>query len=391
MTGRRGLRTVKNQTIILLIIAGGCGLVAMMGVKQYLASQNKVEETPKVQVLVASATIKQGDPLTELNTQFVSVDAETCPAGVVTELEQIAERSLKVPRNTGDWIMVDQLTEKGQVGKSAVIPPGMRISTIPVDPTTHHSGMLQAGNRIDLFLTYRDRDEDTGRQTEKIMPILEYIEVFAVDNQVYGINNGGENIQARNISLLVTPEQMMRLQLAKKKGEITTSLRSSEDMDSVTIAEMTEADLSSTTSNRNDGASTLDVREIYQDEPEEGGFKLPEEPGMHALLQESMNNGQPGGTGPIAMVDDLDDPSQYWTMAIHEAGGVRVEKVNLLSDAPIDRSGRSTKSAAGAKGAGPSGTGPALGPIPGIDDLNLGGGDSGDLEKAASGLLEMFN
>jgi hypothetical protein len=221
------------------------------------------------------------------------------------------------------------------------------------------------------------------------MPILEYIEVFAVDNQVYGINNGGENIQARNISLLVTPEQMMRLQLAKKKGEITTSLRSSEDMDSMTLAEMTEEDLNSTTSNRNDGVSTLDIREIHQidEDEDEGGFRLPEEPGMHALLQESMNHGQPGGTGPIAMVDELSDPSKYWTMAIHEAGGVRVEKVNLLSDEPIDTSGKSAKGRTGSKGGAVMA--PATGPIPGIDDLDLG--DSGDLEKAASGLLEMFN
>jgi pilus assembly protein CpaB len=51
---------MKNQTLILLVVAGACGLVAMLGVKQYMAKQNQKEEVPKAKALVATAPIKQG-------------------------------------------------------------------------------------------------------------------------------------------------------------------------------------------------------------------------------------------------------------------------------------------------------------------------------------------
>ena len=56
----------------------------------------------------------------------------------------------------------------------------MRVVTIAVDATTIHSGMLQPGNRIDLLLTYRERDPTDGLQKETTIPLMEYVEVFAV-------------------------------------------------------------------------------------------------------------------------------------------------------------------------------------------------------------------
>lgn len=368
---------MKNQTLILLMVAGVCGVLAMLGVRQYLSKQNQKEEVPTVQVLVAASPIKQGDPLNELNTQFITVDEKTCPKGVVTSLEQIEERALKVPRGPGDWIMIDQLTEKGATGISAVIPNGMRVTTIPVDATTHHSGMLRPGNRIDLLLTYRDRDPITGQQSQKIVPLLQYIEVFAVDDKVYGITSGGENSQARNISLLVTPEQMMRLTLAKKKGDISTVLRSSEDMDEINIAEMTEESLEGRDSGAINTSSTLDIEEGLA----MGGFALPgPESIMGQLQSEFTMSSQPADTAS-AKEEEAD---HFWTMAIYEGGGVRVEKVNLKDDTPIDTASRQSSAKA-------EKLSPATVPEMGLDDLDLDLGGSGGIEEAASGLLDLLN
>ena len=362
---------MKNQTLILLLVAGACGFVAMLGVKQYLSKQNQKEVEPTVQVLVASSPIKQGDPLNELNTQFVTMDQKSCPKGVVTSLEQIEERALKVPRGAGDWIMVDQLTEKGATGISAVIPNGMRVITIPVDATTHHSGMIRPGNRIDLLLTYRRRDNISGQQSQKIVPLLQYIEVFAVDDKVYGISTGGENAQARNISLLVTPEQMMKLTLAKKKGDISTVLRSSEDMDEINIAEMTEETIEGRGGDVISSTSTLDVESAFSNER----FALPAEPVMTSLFQT-----EPQASAPVVAANVADDAGDFWTMAIYEAGAVRVEKVNLKSDEPIDTSASRTTIKVK----------PEAVPIPqpGLDDLDL---ESGGIEEAASSLMDLLN
>ena len=43
---------MKNATMIPLVVAGGCGLVAMLGVKQYLANKDGENEVPMATALV---------------------------------------------------------------------------------------------------------------------------------------------------------------------------------------------------------------------------------------------------------------------------------------------------------------------------------------------------
>ncbi|MEZ6122439.1 MAG: Flp pilus assembly protein CpaB [Planctomycetaceae bacterium] len=324
---------MKNQTTILLVIAGACGLVAMLGVKQYLASKSQKEEVPMVQVLVAAAPIKQGDRLDELNTKFVTVEQRTCPEGVVTDLEQVQERSLKVPRGAGDWIMLEQLTEKGQTGAVTIIPPGMRVATIPVDATTNHSGMLRPGNRIDLILSYTGKNPETRESVKKVKPVLQYIEVFAVEDQVYGVSSAGENKQARNISLLVDPEQMMTLQLARQQGTISTVLRSNEDKDEITIHELTDESLDGRNLGINETSVIALKDQFATPTPAPGGFVLPaEQPetgGMFAMLSEAVGAVV---TAPV----EVKEEEKVWTMSIYEAGTHRRERVNLLSEDPIN-------------------------------------------------------
>jgi len=382
---------MKNNTVVLLIVAGACGLVTMLAVRQYLASHNQKDEVEKVQVLVAAVSVKPGEELNDQNTTMKTVEIGTCPEGCVTDPEQIKERGSKVARDPGDWILAAHLTAKGGFGAVGNIPNGMRLTTVPVDSTTNHSGMLQPGNRIDLFLSYRERDPSTGTQKEKVIPLLEYIEVFAVDSQVYGADASGENDKARNISLLVDTEQLMKITLARKKGTISTALRSSEDVDKIRLTEMTEDSLSGGHPGDLSQVSSRDTRNS-----EQPAFVLPEDSSQNIMnqLQAELQLTGPSGSGPVAGLDDSD---QYWTMAIHEAGAVRVERVNTSSDEPLDTRGGSqtNKPTTGAKAATPK--------VPGIGDLppipGLGGDAGGDeggsgletLEEAATGLLDLFN
>lgn len=367
---------MKNQTLILLLIAGACGLVAMLGVKKYLDKQNDKEEKPTATVLTAMAPIAPGTPLDETNTQFVTVDAESCPEGAVTDLEQITDRASKVTRGPGDWILVQHLGEPGATGAVTKIPTGYRVATIPVDATTNHSGMLQPGNRIDLMLTYEARDQETGERVTRVVPLLEYIEVFAVDATQYGVDKSGENAQARNISLLVTLEQNARLMLAKREGDITTVLRSSEDKDAIAMGAVDESTLFGVqtggvdeTSSRDNGAG-------------EFGFAMPEEDSkpkddIASRLLAEVNG--PGGSGPVMGLGQ-EKESDDWVMAIHSTSGIRVEHVSQVSDVPIDTSASAVST--------PVVDIPA-GAIPGVEPKDLPTEETlGGLTEMAEGLLE---
>ena len=372
---------MKNQTLILLIIAGACGLVAMLGAKQYLDSKSVKEEVPKVKVLVTQMPVKAGERLTDANTQFITVEKATCPEGVVTELEQIAERSSKVPRGAGDWLFLEQLNAPGAYGAVGNIPTGMRVATIAVDATTNHSGMLQPGIRIDLMLTFKDRIPETGEQTTRVIPLLEYIEVFAVDNQQYGRDVAGENVQARNISLLVDTEQMMKLQLAKKKGDISTVLRSSEDKEMIEFAGLEEDSLTGGRRSELNDQSALDNRL-------EAGFAVPEFNlgGMFAELEAAAQDNGPTASAPVMASKDRTENT--WIMAIHESGSVRVEHVDLTSDVPKDTTAAGRNTLPAAPGTMPGAVMPLTpATLPGLEDLGLGA----DLEETISALPDLLN
>lgn len=331
---------MKNQTMILLVIAGACGLVAMLGVRKYLDKQNQKEDVPKVTVLVAQTPITTNDQLNEMNTQFITVDAANCPEGAVTDLAQIENRGIKMPRGPGDYILVDQLTAPGDIGAVNNIPMGMRLATIDVDANKIHSGMLRPGNRIDVLLTSQVTDQETRHRRKITMPLLQYVEVFAVGAQKFGVDGSTENAKARNISLLVTPDQAMRLETAKGMGgQLSTTLRSSEDKEEYDVAAISEDDLFKVKSEV-DERSSLDRRsglgsenpwlaEANEEKPEDNDSP------MMAMLQSAM-----GGPTTDADTATSGEPTT-WAIAIYEGGQVRVEHVDLTTDIPKDTTGRS--------------------------------------------------
>lgn len=322
---------MKNQSLILLVVAAGCGLVAMLGVKKAI-SQKPVETVETVQVLSAIADIQVGTRLDEVNTKFVEVPVSTAPEGAITSLDETTERSLKVPVMPGDWILKSKLTEPGEIGAVASIPPGMAVVTIPVDATTSHSGMMRPGNRVDLLLTYDDNS--SGRSIKKMITVMEFVEVFAVDARIYGIDKEGDGL-AKNISLLVEPEQGKVVNLATGLGKLSTMLRPNGDVTSSGKTEISAEFLDSSFSgsgHRN--RSVMENREIGMvDESSES-------PSMDESLAQELARVPAQGPEPSAPVKvaQLDNPN-VWTMEIYEGDKVRLETVELPLDAETPASG----------------------------------------------------
>lgn len=322
---------MKNQSLILLVVAAGCGLVAMLGVKKAI-SNNAAEKEETIPVLSAVADIQVGSRLDELNTKFVDVAVSKAPEGAVTSLEEITERSLKVPVMPGDWILKSKLTEKGEIGAVASIPAGMAVVTIPVDATTSHSGMMRPGNRVDLLLSYDDNT--SGRSVKKMITVMEYVEVFAVDARIYGIDKEGDQL-AKNISLLVEPEQGKVINLAKRLGELSTMLRPNGDTTSSGKTEISEEFLSSSIS-----GSGHRNRSVMEDRGDELKIKFSSESSMDESLEQELARTPATGPAPSAPVQMAQlDSQNVWTMEIYEGTNVRLEAVTLPMSADTAASG----------------------------------------------------
>jgi pilus assembly protein CpaB len=232
---------MKMKSMVLLAMAIGCGLVAMLGVRQVL-SGDKGAAVETAKVLVAVTSIMPGQPLDDTNVAFKDWPKDKIPQGAVMTPEQYIERSLRSAVVPNEVIMAAKLNEKGVFGGSSEIPAGMRVATVPVTSTQTHSGLILPGDRVDVVVTYMMHKITGGQmntqvgEVRKARTILQYIAVFATDNIRVSSGTNGENtkeVSAKNISLLVTPDQYNLLALAVEKGKVTLALRHRGDKEEV--------------------------------------------------------------------------------------------------------------------------------------------------------------
>ncbi len=229
---------MRVKTILLLAVAVGCGLVAMLGVQQAMKGGGAPEEE-KVTVLVATSDISVGTEITPELVAFRKMAIANVPETAIVKEEQYQKRAAIVPLFANDMITTNKLGEVGAIGTAITIPKGMRVVSVPVNDTQTHSGMLSPGDRVDVSVTYQIR---TARgQTTKTKTLLEYISVFATGSKTASDTTSDNEAKVKNISVLVTPEQANYLNLALKKGTLALVWRHPADDEHVAAQSVDEA------------------------------------------------------------------------------------------------------------------------------------------------------
>lgn len=233
---------MKNKSLMLLMVAAGCGLVAMLGVQQLLSGG---KTTPKTRILVARTEVEAGIQLDASNVGFKEWPADAIPEGAIQTPEDFAERALKHRAVPGQPILVMDLGQKGEYGLGIKIPTDMRIVSLPVTATMTHSGLLRPGNFVDVSAVIETPMRGGGRKTE-VKPVLQCIEVFAVGSWVVGTEESKTKAaDVKNVSFLVFPLQGQLLQLANKQsnGSLQFALRSGSDKNLVNTRDLSNESL----------------------------------------------------------------------------------------------------------------------------------------------------
>lgn len=235
---------MKSKSLVLLAVAAGCGLVAMLGVQQMLSGGKPVEAKSKI--LVAKVDIDPGVPLEKTNVGFKEWPKDAIPEGAITKEEEFAERALKHRAVPGQPILRSALGKKGEFGHEIQIPEGMRLVSIPVNATMTHSGLLKPGSFVDVSATIEYPQKGGGKRVE-VKTVLQCIQVFAVDDKVVGSEAtadpaNGPNKGVKNITFVVYPLQGQLLQLADKKSNhaLVLAQRSKADKNAANTGDLTE-------------------------------------------------------------------------------------------------------------------------------------------------------
>jgi len=327
---------MKPQAILMLSVALCCGFIAMLGVRQALLNKGSDKES-RVQVVAASVDVDAGVVLTEDNVRLVEVPASLVPETAMRKLDDVYQRPMKSPISAGEWILASRVGERGERGAVANIPEGWAAVTIPVDATTTHSGMLQPGNQIDLLLTYRDQEGLSDVQ--RTLAVLEFVEVFAVDARIYGTESEGEAGQARNITLLVTPDQARAVTLAGNSGKLSTIMRKPSGSKDRRAASITKEFLNSRFGRGLEEAGTTseELEKLPIDhspvrtEPTsiEAARALQQEPSQSLEVEDApVEEPSPAAQKPVSQPVE-EDPKNIWTMELNGGSRIRREKIIL--------------------------------------------------------------
>lgn len=245
---------MRPKSLILLALALGCGLAASIGISRVMdANANRpavqLETTP---IYVAKNNINLGDPITADIVVLEEWPASKAPKGSITSLEEIEGRRPRTTIVAGTPILEAQLLAQGETADPvANIPDGYRLSTISVNAEKSAAGLLSPGDRVDvqLFMAASQRD---GVAVATTRVILQNIRVFAIEQAVQRTAEG-EDARAipKTVSLLVTPEQASKLDLAQNLGELSLIPRNPNDETASAMVEVTIEDILGTRGERN--------------------------------------------------------------------------------------------------------------------------------------------
>ena len=250
---------MRFKSLTLLALAGGCGIVASIGISQVLDShkaQLRVETKP---ICVALHNINLGDPIDASMVSFQDWPKDKIPHGAIAQLENLEGRRPRTTIIEGEPILEAKLLAVGQIADPiSQIPAQMRLVTIAVAAETSAAGLLSPGDRVDIQL-FVHRDPRNGIDEPKTRTILQNIRVYAVDQAVQRSAEGDDLRRvAKTISLLLTPEQASRVNLGEKVGEISLIPRNPDDESVVFGTEITLDEL------LNDGSERSSRRKEQQ-------------------------------------------------------------------------------------------------------------------------------
>lgn len=222
---------MRTKSIVLLGLALGCGLVASIGISQII-EQNKSGQQAAVEteaIVVALTPIAGQEQLSAKNIKLEQWPKHLIPKGALTKTEEIEGRRIKYSIAPGEPILQNKLVGDDDKRATTDVPPGYRLKAVHADAVSAVGNLIQPGDRVDV-LVYLKSNFKGGTQDAGTTTILHDIKVFAVNDQWrQGEGGDGEPIPVKNVTLLLTPEQVEKLTLASELGKVSLVLRSPDD------------------------------------------------------------------------------------------------------------------------------------------------------------------
>lgn len=337
--------SLRNILLLLfaLVAAGGTALVArgwMISERAALSAQHKPVPAPASQfVLVAKANLPLG--------RFVKADDfrwQAWPEGALApaylvrgkrQPDELVGAVLRASLTAGEPVTEARLVKPGDRGfMAAVLQPGMRALSLPINATTGISGFVFPGDRVDLLVTHAIETAGAGKRKSALATetVLNDLRVLAVDQVID--DQTKKPLLAKTVTFEVTPKQAEIVRVAARLGSLSLTLRSLADETAQDDAAILDADALVASLEQGDAGDETAARKALlppaamAKAPEEGRFTMDRE--VSRLLggvdggaqrvvvmrggkseQKSFRGGQPDTSAAPAGAADPDSPDAY--------------------------------------------------------------------------------
>src|SRR2546427_2297309 len=264
---------MKPKTLILMVVAIGCGLVASYMTSRVIADRSDKPSEEKVTVLVARQNITMGTWVKDAEKLFEEKQFTKGeePKKAIRSFDDVRGKRLNKPLSEEQFVTPDDLATKEQEGLAALMQPGMRALALKVDAAAQVGGFVQSHSRVDIVSVVKRNENETYSKI-----ILQNILVLAVD-QTSIRPEDKQAFVANTVTVQVTPQQAEVLSLAMELGTLKLIMRAYGDEEKVATAGVTPKGVARSGSDRSE-----DSVNFFDDGPRKGSTfglgKIPDVP-----------------------------------------------------------------------------------------------------------------
>lgn len=270
-----------------LLIFGAAWLSAAV-LTWFLYSTTKTPQVAKtVAILAAARDMPAGTLLAKGDLKTVRVPEKDAPKTAILDDKQALDRPLLFPVNANDAITTSKIASAtGASGLAATIGVGKRAISVAINDSSGVAGLIQPRAHVDVLFSKTGQIADAVTTT-----ILENVEVLAIGRTTEAANASpaasaaaaqaaakGPTPATTSATLLVTPEDARKLELAKNQGKISLTLRNPLDQNAATDNRPTTAEALYAGATRGKETAVRTVREPPVERQEQKPKQEPPKP-----------------------------------------------------------------------------------------------------------------
>lgn len=222
-----------------LLLTGAIVIGAIAFFLSYSAINTKIKQLDEdatkgkvmASVVVASRNLQPGELINSSSVSLRKIPQEFINSSSITgdNFESVDGQGLLLAVKAGEPILTSYTVTRGGAYFSGTLKLGRRALTIEVDEISSISGMLRAGDKIDILVTAK-QPKKIGIVTaaeDITFPLLSNLSVLATGQAQRG--SGNATVTYTHITLDVTPDEANSIIAAKTGGKMTAVLRSPKD------------------------------------------------------------------------------------------------------------------------------------------------------------------